>query len=102
MNIASVRYADATHGALLVTLDDGRVVCCPWPNRTWYAEHIQAWLEAGGTIAEAAQSPTPPDMADVDNLEKGLKALGLVMAQWAGKTPAQLKAAFKAAWETLP
>jgi len=48
-------------------------------------------------------APKPPiDFSDVDNVEKALKALGLVVAAWNGKTPAQLKAAFKTAWESLP
>ena len=48
-------------------------------------------------------APKPSiDFSDVDNVEKALKALGLVVAAWNGKTPAQLKAAFKTAWEGLP
>lgn len=48
-------------------------------------------------------APKPPiDFSDVDNVEKALKALGLVTAAWNGKTPAQLKAAFKTAWDSLP
>jgi hypothetical protein len=42
------------------------------------------------------------DFSDVDNVEKGLKSLGLVTATWGGKTVSQLKAAFKAAWDSLP
>ena len=48
-------------------------------------------------------APKPPiDFSNVDNAEKALKALGLVVAAWNGKTPAQLKAAFKTAWGSLP
>jgi len=48
-------------------------------------------------------APKPPiDFSDVDQIEKSLKALGLVVAQWTSHTPAQLKAAFKAAWDSLP
>ena len=44
----------------------------------------------------------PIDFSNVDNVEKALKALGLVCAVWNGKTPAQLKAAFKTSWDSLP
>lgn len=57
--------------------------------------------EADALARTAAQSP-PIDFSDVDNVEKALKALGLVCAAWNGKTPAQLKTAFKTAWDSLP
>jgi len=48
-------------------------------------------------------APQPPiDFSDVDNVEKGLRSLGLVMATWSAKTPAQLKTAFRTAWNSLP
>ena len=48
-------------------------------------------------------APRPPvDHSDLDNLQKQLKALGLVVAAWGGKTPAQLKTAFKTAYDSLP
>mgnify|MGYP001574047611 CR=1 FL=1 len=50
----------------------------------------------------AAVAPAPIDFFDVDNVEKALKAFGLVVAAGNGKTPAQLKAAFKTAWGSLP
>ena len=58
--------------------------------------------EEAAVLARAALQPPPIDFADVDNVEKALKALGLVCAAWNGKTPAQLKAAFKTAWDSLP
>ena len=42
------------------------------------------------------------DQGDLDQIHKQLKALALVMAQWNGKTVPQLKAAFRAAMESLP
>lgn len=42
------------------------------------------------------------DFSDVDNVEKALKSLALVTANWSGKTNAQLKTEFKAAWDSLP
>lgn len=49
-----------------------------------------------------ALKPPPVDLSDPDNHEKAIKALGLVVAQWSGKTIPQLKAAFKTAWDALP
>ena len=65
-------------------------------------------VERGGTTFDGitfapipAVIPPPIDLSNVDNIEKALKALGLVCAAWNGKTPAQLKAAFKTAWDAL-
>lgn len=43
-----------------------------------------------------------PDQADSSNLDKALKAILLASGTMAGKTPAQIKAAFAAAWNALP
>jgi len=69
-------------------------------NRDW--RKYQEWLTLDNIPQPADPEPAPTDFSDVDNIEKALKALGLVVATWNGKTPAQLKAAFKAAWDTLP
>ena len=70
------------------------------PANRDYQEYL-AWL-AGGGVPEPPDPPQPPvDQADINNLERAVKALGLVTATWAGKTPAQLKAAFRTAWESL-
>ena len=51
----------------------------------------------------AARPPAPViDQADLDNINKHIKALALVVAQWNGKTVPQLKAAFRAAMASLP
>lgn len=46
----------------------------------------------------------PPviDLSDADNLEKTLKAILLAAGTMAGKTPTQIKAAFKTVWQSLP
>lgn len=43
----------------------------------------------------------PIDQADLDNLEKNLKALALVVMTWNNKTLPQLKIAFRTARESL-
>ena len=56
-----------------------------------------------GTVVKYVPPVQPVvDQAEIDNLQKQMKALALVMAQWNGKTVPQLKAAFKAAWDSLP
>jgi hypothetical protein len=62
----------------------------------------QRFQAEGGQADPEDLPPAPIDFSDVDNVEKALKALGLVVAAWNGKTPAQLKAAFKTAWDQLP
>lgn len=48
-------------------------------------------------------APKPPiDFSNVDNLEKGLKALALCVAQIGGLTVPQLKTMFKNKWDSLP
>jgi hypothetical protein len=69
-------------------------------NMDW--REYQKWLALGNTPDPQDPDPAPIDFSDVDNVEKALKALGLVVAAWNGKTPAQLKAAFKTAWDSLP
>lgn len=101
MHILSIKNS-LNGDALHVSLSDGTVVTVPWPTTTWHREPIQKFLDAGGVIQPADPPPPPIDLSDVDNLEKAVKALGLVVAQWNGKTVPQLKSAFKAAWESLP
>ena len=48
-------------------------------------------------------APKPPiDFSDVNNLEKGLKALALCVAQVGGLTVPQMKTLFKSKWDSLP
>ena len=48
-------------------------------------------------------APKPPiDFSDVSNLENGLKALALCVAQIGGLTVPQLKTLFKQKWDSLP
>jgi hypothetical protein len=107
MQIISAKWGNAAQTVLLVTADIGdegphRTLAVQWPCETWHRAVVQDWIAAGGQIAAADPPPAPVDFSDVDNVEKAIKALGLVVAQWANKTPAQLKTAFKAAWESLP
>jgi hypothetical protein len=81
-------------------LTDGASIPATMDNMDWVA--YQKWLAEGNTPNPQDPDPAPIDFSDVDNVEKALKALGLVVAAWNGKTPAQLKAAFKAAWDSLP
>lgn len=51
----------------------------------------------------AFRAPKPPiDLSDTDNLEKGLKALALCVAQVGGLTVPQLKTLFRQKWNSLP
>ncbi len=64
------------------------------------------WNWVGGVLVDPAPPATPdaplPDLSNMDNLPKAIRAVMLVMATWNGKTVPQAKAAFKAAWDSLP
>lgn len=46
--------------------------------------------------------PPPPDPADLERMEKALRAMGLLIAQYTGKTPAKVRADFMAIYKALP
>ena len=64
-----------------------------------YQKYVDRWVAAAPIIPAP---PAPIDQADLDNVQKQMKALALVMAQWNGKTVPQLKAAFRTAMDSLP
>ena len=47
-------------------------------------------------------APTPFDFSNIDNLDKTFRAIGLMIANFTGKTPAQVKQAYLNAWNALP
>lgn len=64
-----------------------------------YQVYIDRWTAAAPVVTP----PAPPlDQSDFDNIQKSIKALGMVVAAWNGKTVPQLKSAFKSAWDSLP
>ena len=57
----------------------------------------------GTVFASVPAVIVPPiDLSDVDNIEKGLKALALCIAQVGGLTVPQMKVMFKQKWDSLP
>jgi hypothetical protein len=46
--------------------------------------------------------PTAFDLSNIDNLDKVLRAIGLMTGRWASKTPAQIKADFLSAYQAIP
>ena len=97
--VTQLKWASTDQTALLVQAGDTYIV--PWPSGTWHGEFIQRAIDGGMPILPPDPPPPPTDQTDIDNLERAVKALGLVTATWAGKTPAQLKAAFRTAWGAL-
>lgn len=53
-------------------------------------------------IADPDPDPIPPNMSDPDEHAKVIKTLALCIADAAGWTIPQLKAKFKAKWDSLP
>lgn len=81
-------------------LADGACIPADLSNSDW--QRYQGWLAQGNVPEPADPDPAPIDQGDLDQLQKQMKALALVMAQWNGKTVPQLKAAFRAAMDALP
>ena len=71
----------------------------------WTAQQFPGQEELPDNDAEviAFRAPRPPiDISDMNNIEKGLKALALCVAQVGGLTVPQMKALFKTKWDSLP
>lgn len=78
----------------------GQICGCYANKQPGYAEEL---LTDDHPEVLAFLVPKPPiDFSDVENVEKALKALGMVAAAWNGKTRQQLRDAFKQAWDSLP
>lgn len=82
-------------GATLITLNDQQ------------AAALQAMPPNDGLIFDGQNftpvAPrTPVDLSNADTLEKAVKAVLLAAGAMAGKTVAQTRAAFSAAWQALP
>ena len=97
---AAIKAVCPIHGVSIGRKDD---------KQTWRIDFKDDATEPQKTAAQAvvdafnvAAAEIPPDQADIDNIQKQLKALALVVAQWNGKTVQQLKAAFRAAMDSLP
>ena len=69
-------------------------------NRDWV--EYQQWLADGNTPLPADPAPVPIDFSNMDNIDKGMKALALCVAEGDGLTPAQIRARFKQKWDSLP
>jgi hypothetical protein len=68
------------------------------------AQQPNSGITFDGTTLAALPFVPPPviDLSEADNLDKVLKAILYAAGGMAGKTPAQTRAAFKAAWQALP
>jgi hypothetical protein len=99
--ITALRWADPEKTTLIGELDNGRIVVAR-ANRIQqeWAEEFELFKQGGGAIAGYASPPKPPKR-QLDEVPDYVRALALVLAQWSGKSPAQLRTAFIAAMDTL-
>jgi hypothetical protein len=90
-------------------LIDGACIPPTTDNRDWL-EYLK-WLALGNTPQPADPDPVPIDYSNLDNLDRTLKAIGLLMRDYTNalqagthtqKTVAQMKADFAAKWNSLP
>ena len=64
-------------------------------------EKVKAWLTAGNTPEPADHEPAPIDQADIDNLEKQMKALAMTFAQITNTPIATVRTIFRNKMEIL-
>lgn len=78
-------------------------------NADW--REYMRWLAAGNTPEPIDPDPEPIDQSDLDNMEKSIKVLALLMRKYCNelragtytdKTLTQLKADARAIWTSLP
>ena len=81
-------------------LSDGASIPLDKAN-TDYARYLK-WVEEGNTPEPADPEPAPIDQSDIDNLEKRMKAILRLIAQYHGKSGPEIKADYKAIWDSMP
>ena len=102
MSIQSIQYENQYQTIVIITLSDGNTITSMLDTDTPAKNYIDNWIAGGNQIAPYAPPLIiPPAEDNIDVIPLHIKALGLVMAQWSGKTTAELKADFKQAVRTL-
>lgn len=94
----------------VVRLMDGATIPCLYDAGTItsldehsaFVKEFRQWVAAGNVPQPADPEPTPLDLSNLDNLEKAIKALGLVIADVSGRTPVQIRTLFKQKYDALP
>lgn len=99
----------------VLRVDDGATIPNDPANRDRIA--YDAWLAQGNVPLAADPAPTPIDLSDVNNLDRALRALGLLVRDYCNqlkagtyagsgaggaKTVAELRADFAAKYNSLP
>ncbi len=64
-------------------------------------EQIHKYVSEGGVLPPGYVLPPLPDKSNLDNLDRVIKAIGLVIAEVSGRTPAQIRTIFKDKYDTL-
>ena len=98
MKIKTAKWVDSKRNVLRVVDDDDVVRFVPATGEGQYAKLLEEYTAVNTVEEEEVKAPKQTGLADLD---VHLRALGLVLAQWCGKTPGQLKTAFKDTLDTL-
>lgn len=79
---------------------DNSITSAHEEKQTGYAEEMLDTVTSPELVAFLV-SPPPVDYSNLDNIEKSIRALAIVIALWNNKTIPQLKAAYRTARQSL-
>ena len=97
-----------TNESVLRLADNANIPCAP--GNTDFKQ-FQEYVAGGGQVDAADPPPPAIDLSDMDNMDRILKAVGLLMRDYCNalnagtytnKSVAQLKADFAAKYNSLP
>ncbi len=105
MIISSIVFEDAENTAVVISLNDGRILTTPWQIQSWHRDPVEKWLAEPGNSIDPFIPPDPPTLDDIYDQamenQRVFKAFALAIndgsiVPGANVSGAALKAAVKA------
>lgn len=70
MNILTIKYANVTDTAIVITLEDGSSMSAPYPCKTWHNNFIDKFLEEGNEIETYMTSEELTEAEDLVRIQE--------------------------------